>query len=112
MKTNVFNTKGDKINTSQNFLTIVLSINHNIEIKKKKKKKKKEILKNHEVYNFERSSEKAFLITSLLILKAPVTRPDSGVHGSESNLIFAGISNLCNRALFASCKQKKYNREN
>lgn len=55
-------------------------------------------------YNFESSSWKVFLMISLLILRAAVTRPVSGVHGSESNLSFAGISNFSRRPFFASCK--------
>lgn len=54
-------------------------------------------------YNLESSSENALLITSLLSLRAAVTSPDSGVHGSGSNLIFTGISNFSRRALFAAC---------
>jgi len=48
----------------------------------------------YEAYNFESSSSNVFFMASLLSLRAAVTRPDSGVHGSESNLIFAGISNF------------------
>lgn len=82
--------------------------------KKRVKKRRKNdtalvpgILHNHIVddsYNLESSSEKAFLMASLLILRAAVTRPESGVHGLQTNLIFAGISNLSKRAFFASCK--------
>lgn len=59
---------------------------------------------NHDAYNLERSSEKAFLMTSLLIFRAAVTKPDSGVHGFDSNLIFAGISNFSRRTFFATCR--------
>lgn len=59
---------------------------------------------DHDAYNLARSSEKAFLMTSLLSLRAAVTRLDSGVHRVESNLIFAGISNFSRRAFFASYK--------
>lgn len=58
----------------------------------------------YEEYSFSSSSAKAFLMASLLILRAAVTRPDSGVHGSERSLIFPGISNFSKRAFFASCK--------
>lgn len=58
---------------------------------------------NHQEYSFSSSSAKLFLTTSLLSFRAAVTRPDSGVQGSASTLIFAGISNFSNLAVFASC---------
>lgn len=66
--------------------------------------KERKVLVAHDSYNLDSSSEKAFLMASLLIFRAAVTRPDSGVHGLESNLIFAGISNFSKRDFFASCK--------
>ncbi|KAL3840000.1 hypothetical protein ACJIZ3_024591 [Penstemon smallii] len=63
---------------------------------------------NHEEYSLARSSENFFLITSLLSFKAAVTRPDSGVQGSDSSLIFVGISNFSNRAVFAACMKQRY----
>lgn len=68
----------------------------------------------YDEYSCARSTENAFLIASLFILRAAVTRPDSGVHGSESNLIFAGISNFSRRAAFPACSIRKQgiNKEN
>ena len=47
-------------------------------------------------------------MASLLSLRAAVTKPVSGVHGSESNLIFAGISSFSSRAAFAACKLQRW----
>lgn len=59
-------------------------------------------------YSFSRSSLNFALICSLFILRAAVTKPDSGVHGSNSNLIFEGISNLSSFAAFATCRQRMF----
>lgn len=67
---------------------------------------------DHDVYNLARSSANVFLMTSLLSLRAAVTKPDSGVHTSESNLIFAGISNFSKRAFLDSWKKKMKQRQN
>lgn len=40
-----------------------------------------------------------------------MTNPDSGVHASGSNLIFAGVSNLSNFAVFAACRHLKNQRK-
>lgn len=45
-------------------------------------------------------------MASLFILRAAVTRPVSGVQGSESNLIFAGNSNFSRRAALPACQTK------
>jgi hypothetical protein len=39
-------------------------------------------------------------------LREAVTKPDSGVHGSGSNLILAGVSNLSNLKAFATCRDR------
>ncbi len=58
-------------------------------------------------YNLWSSSLNLAFSCSLFILKAAVTNPDSGVHASGSNLIFAGVSNLSNFAVFATCRHLK-----
>lgn len=40
-----------------------------------------------------------------------MTNPDSGVHASGSNLIFAGVSNFSNFAVFAACRHLKNQRK-
>lgn len=58
-------------------------------------------------YNFWSSSLNLAFSCSLFILRAAVTNPDSGVHASGSNLIFAGVSNLSNFAVLAACTHLK-----
>lgn len=53
-------------------------------------------------YNFPRSSLNLVFNCSLFNLRAAVTNPDSGVHWSGINLIFAGVSNLSSFAAFAT----------
>lgn len=54
-------------------------------------------------YSVFRSSLNLVFICSLFSLSAAVTSPDSGVHGSGSNKIFAGISNFSSLAAFPAC---------
>ena len=57
-------------------------------------------------YSFWSSSLNLDFSCSLFILRAAVTKPDSGVHGSGSNLILAGVSNLSNLEAFATCRDR------
>ena len=57
-------------------------------------------------YSFWRSSLNLAFSCSLFILRAAVTNPDSGVHGSASNFIFAGISDFSSFAALPTWREQ------